>query len=118
MYADEMFDAMAIDESVALEAGLLFAETENILPAPESAHAIAGAIELARRWPNKRDPTVILINISGHGLLDIDAYSKYRANDLCRFQLDNRLLEDSLREVDKFNELIKASQLEIGAMER
>jgi tryptophan synthase beta chain len=113
-----MFDAIAVDESVALEAGLLFAETENILPAPESAHAIAGAIELARRQPSNATPTVILINISGHGLLDIDAYSKHRANELCHFQLDDNILEDSLQEVEKFNELIKASRFEIGATER
>jgi tryptophan synthase beta chain len=109
MYADRIFDAVAVDQHVALGAGLLFAETENILPAPESAHAVAGAIDLASRYPCGSQTVVILINISGHGLLDINAYMKHRAGDLELGQPDDELLSESLRELAKFNRLIEES---------
>jgi tryptophan synthase beta chain len=111
MYADRMFDAIAVDQPVALGAGLLFAKTENILPAPESAHAVAGAIDLARHHPRGSQPLVILINISGHGLLDINAYMMYRTGDLDLGQADDERLSESLRELEKFNQLIKESGL-------
>jgi tryptophan synthase beta chain len=118
MYADKMFDAMAVDEDVALNAGLLFAEMENVLAAPESAHAIAGAITLARQHPHDAEPLVILINISGHGLLDINAYKKYRANELESCWPDDKLLKESLLEVEKFNSQIEASLVKTGGLER
>jgi tryptophan synthase beta chain len=109
MYADKMFDAVAVTQLEALESGLLFAETEGILPAPESAHAVAGAIDLARNHPRNLQPLVILINISGHGLLDITAYQKCRASELDLGQPDDALLSESLQELEKFNKLIHAS---------
>ena len=72
-----LIEAQAIHQAKVFEAGTLFARTEGIVPAPESAHAIAAVIaeaELAREADQKR---VILFNLSGHGLLDLGAYEAY-----------------------------------------
>jgi tryptophan synthase beta chain len=53
----------------------LFAAVEGVVPAPESAHAVKAAIELALEA--KRRGATILFNMSGHGLLDLAAYDEY-----------------------------------------
>ena len=59
------------------EAGMLFARTEGIVPAPESAHAIAAVITEAEQAREAGKKRVILFNLSGHGLLDLSAYETY-----------------------------------------
>ncbi len=73
-----LIEAQAIHQSKVFAAGTLFARSEGIIPAPESAHAIAAVIaeaEQAREAGRKR---VILFNLSGHGLLDLSAYEAYQ----------------------------------------
>jgi tryptophan synthase beta chain len=72
-----LIEAQAVHQSKVFEAGTLFARTEGIVPAPESAHAIAAVVaeaEEARQAGKKR---VILFNLSGHGLLDLSAYETF-----------------------------------------
>lgn len=72
-----LIEALAVHQTKVFEAGTLFARTEGIVPAPESAHAIAAVIadaEQARQAGQKR---VLLFNLSGHGLLDLAAYETY-----------------------------------------
>lgn len=64
--------AEAYDQEECFAAAKLFAETESIIPAPESSHAIKSAIEAAKRLKNK----TIVFNLSGHGLLDLNSYEK------------------------------------------
>jgi tryptophan synthase beta chain len=64
----------AIDQKTVFNAAVLFMTTEGILPAPESSHAIAVAIEEALKAKKSGRETVILFNLSGHGFLDISAY--------------------------------------------
>jgi len=66
-------EARAYTQEEALEAGVMFARSEGIVPAPESSHAIRAVIDEARRMPKG---SVILFNLSGHGLLDPDAYER------------------------------------------
>ena len=56
MYADGSLEAMAIDQQTSFRAGLLFCETEGILPAPESAHAVAGMMDVVSRHPRQEAP--------------------------------------------------------------
>jgi len=58
-----------------LEAARLFAESQGIIPAPESAHAIKAVMDLAREYDKEGESKVIVFNLSGHGLLDIENYS-------------------------------------------
>lgn len=73
----DMIDAVALDQMDVFEAGVLFARTEGIVPAPESSHAICEAINEAKRAKEAGKETVILFNLSGHGFLDLSAYDNY-----------------------------------------
>jgi tryptophan synthase beta chain len=68
----KLIKAEAYSQEECFKAAKLFAETESIIPAPESSHAIKSAIEAAKRLKNK----TIVFNLSGHGLLDLANYSK------------------------------------------
>ncbi len=59
---------------------MLFLKTEGILPAPESAHAVAAAVDEALAAKQDGRPRTILFNLSGHGFLDIGAYARERPN--------------------------------------
>ena len=69
-----LMDAIAVEQDDAFTAGLLFARAEGIIPAPESTHAVAGAVAHAR---TAADGEVIVIGLSGNGVLDLPAYSAY-----------------------------------------
>jgi tryptophan synthase beta chain len=64
------------------EAATLFARTEGIVPAPESAHAIASVVEEANRAREAGKKRVILFNLSGNGMLDLSAYETYFSGKL------------------------------------
>ena len=66
--------AYPADEMLVFEAARTFLETEGWLIAGESAHAVRAAIDEARRAESKGEERCILVNISGHGFLDLDAY--------------------------------------------
>jgi len=72
LVSEGFVEGRAVSEAETFRAGLLFARAEGIVPAPESAHAIAEAIRIAKKARNK----TILLNLSGHGLLDLGAYSR------------------------------------------
>jgi tryptophan synthase beta chain len=114
MYANGGFRARAIRQVEALRAGLLFAETEGILPAPESAHAIAAALQIATEQ-SEREPC-ILINISGHGLFDLAAYEQTRRGELPDDTPDEHMLATSLGNALGLNdEMAKAMPANVGA---
>jgi tryptophan synthase beta chain len=68
---------VAYSQREVFEAGVFFARTQGIVPAPESAHAVKAVIEVARKYVGKNEKQVILFNLSGHGLLDLAGYSEY-----------------------------------------
>lgn len=67
--------AIAYDQIPVLESAIVFAKSEGIIPAPESAHAVKAAIDAARDAKKKGEERVIVFNLSGHGLLDMGAYA-------------------------------------------
>jgi tryptophan synthase beta chain len=95
LYADKIFSARAVSQADALAAGALFADTEGLIPAPESAHAVAAAIEIARGAKHGRGPA-ILINISGHGLFDLAGYELARRGELGDDWPDETMIAASL----------------------
>jgi tryptophan synthase beta chain len=72
-----LIEAAAYDQPEVFEAALLFARTQGIIPAPESAHAIRGAVVEAIQAREEGKPRVILFNLSGHGDFDMSAYDQY-----------------------------------------
>ena len=63
---------------------MLFAQTEGIIPAPETCHAIRAAIIEATK--DKNEPKTILFNFSGHGLLDLSSYDKFHSGQLQNYE--------------------------------
>jgi tryptophan synthase beta chain len=77
-----LMEAQAYHQTEVFRQATLFAQTEGIVPAPESAHAIAAVARealIAREAGSKR---VLLFNLSGHGLLDLSAYETYQSGKL------------------------------------
>ena len=77
-----LIEAVAINQMETFKAGIQFARAEGILPAPESNHAIAGAIREALRCKEEGVSQAILFNLSGHGHFDVQAYLDYFAGKL------------------------------------
>jgi len=77
-----LVDAVAVHQNPSFEAGVAFARTEGILPAPESSHAIRMAIDEALAAREEGKPRVVLFNLSGHGHFDLTAYERYLAGAL------------------------------------
>lgn len=69
--------AQTATEQEIFTAGALFAKTEGIIPAPETSHAIAGAIKEAQKAKQTGEPKNIVICFSGHGMLDLNGYADY-----------------------------------------
>jgi tryptophan synthase beta chain len=77
---DKVIQPRSVHQLECFEAGVLFARTEGIVPAPETTHAVRGAIIEAMREPD--NPKTILFNFSGHGLIDMAAYDAYFNGEL------------------------------------
>jgi tryptophan synthase beta chain len=77
-----LIEARAFEQRRCFEAGVLFSRTEGILPAPESNHAIRGAIDEALRCKEEGVARTILFCLSGHGHFDMQAYIDYFAGKL------------------------------------
>jgi tryptophan synthase beta chain len=71
-----------VNQLSCYEAGSLFAKTEGFIPAPETTHALAQTIAEARLAKEEGKEKVIVVNFSGHGLLDLAAYERYMAGGL------------------------------------
>ncbi len=76
--------AMALDQLEIFEGAVLFSQTEGIIPAPESSHAVQAAILEAKKAKEEGKEKTIVFNLSGHGLLDLSAYEAYMNNELTR----------------------------------
>jgi tryptophan synthase beta chain len=77
-----LLEAVAYNQVECFEAGVLFARNEGIVPAPESNHAVKGAIEEALRCKREGKAETILFNLSGHGHFDMMAYQKYFSGEM------------------------------------
>ncbi len=96
---DELVEAVSIPQLETFEAGMLFARTECIIPAPESTHAIAAAIREAVRAKEEGTPKTILFNLSGHGLVDLYAYEQYLEGNLTNYHISDETIRASLDEL-------------------
>ncbi len=97
---DGMMRGMDIPQIESFEAGMLFARTEGIIPAPESCHAIAATIREAQRCKEQNEEKVILFNLSGHGLIDMGAYDMYINGDLQDFSISDEEINRNIAELD------------------
>ena len=77
-----LIDAVAVPQLKVFKSAVLFARTEGIVPAPESSHAIAVAIDEANKCREENRKKVIVLNLSGNGLLDLAAYDTYLSGNM------------------------------------
>ncbi|MGL5772174.1 MAG: TrpB-like pyridoxal phosphate-dependent enzyme [Bacteroidales bacterium] len=95
---DNLIEAQSVPQLETFEAGVLFARTEGIIPAPESTHAIAVAIREALKAKEEGVSKNILFNLSGHGLIDMASYDKYFSGELSNYSVSaNQILESTQR---------------------
>jgi len=90
---DGLIRADAYLQNDVFASAVQFAGSEGIIPAPEAAHAIHGALQVAKQADEAGEERTILFNLSGHGHFDMGAYDKYFAGELEDVALD----EDEMR---------------------
>lgn len=98
---DGYMEATDINQLDSFKAGVLFAQTEGIVPAPESSHAIASAINEALKAKEEGVRKTILFNLSGHGLIDMAAYDQYFAGDLRNYDLPDEEINKNIEQLEK-----------------
>lgn len=82
LYEKKLMEAKAYDQIQVFQAGVNFAKCEGIIPAPESSYAIKAAMDEAIKAKKESKKKVIIFNLSGHGLLDLNGYDKFLHNKL------------------------------------
>jgi tryptophan synthase beta chain len=92
VYELGLIEAVAKTQRECFEAGVRFARTEGIIPAPEPTHALAACVEEALRCAETGEPKVILTALCGHGLLDLPAYDHFLGGDM----VDRRLSDEAV----------------------
>jgi len=85
----------AVSQLEAFKAGILWARTEGVIPAPETTNALAQVIKEAEQAKQEGKEKVIVFNFSGHGLLDLAGYEKFLAGGLTDFALSDEEMAKS-----------------------
>lgn len=98
---DKLIEAQSVKQLESFEAGVLFARTEGIIPAPESTHAIAVAIREALQAKVEGKSKNILFNLSGNGVIDLTAYDQYLAGNLEDHEVTDEEISKSISELEK-----------------
>jgi tryptophan synthase beta chain len=96
-----LIEAVAYHQKTCFDAGVMFARTEGIVPAPEANHAVKGAIDEALRCKEEGKARTILFNLCGHGHFDMQAYDDYFAGKLVDQAYDERDLAAALAGLPK-----------------
>lgn len=97
---DGLLRGTDIRQNESFKAGVLFARSEGIVPAPESCHAIAATVREALKCREAGEQKVLLFNLSGHGLIDMAAYDRYLAGDLQDFIPSDEELHRTIGQAD------------------
>jgi len=97
LYHDGLIEAKAVFQNGVFEAAVIFAQTEGILPAPESAHALRAAIDEAVKAKEEGVSKSIVINLSGHGHLDLSAYDNYLSGNTEDVEFSEEALQKSIK---------------------
>ncbi len=102
LYHEGLIDAVAVPQLATFEAGVMFARAEGVIPAPESCHAIRGAIDEALRCKETGEAKTILFNLTGHGHFDMASYDRYFSGQLEDFEYPEEAIAESLRHLPDF----------------
>jgi tryptophan synthase beta chain len=97
LYDQGVLEARAVPQLATFQAALTFARAEGILPAPEAAHAVRGAIDEALRCKAEGKRRAIVFNLCGHGYLDLSAYEAFLAGQLQDYEYPAEKVAEALR---------------------
>jgi tryptophan synthase beta chain len=97
-----LLSPLALHQVECYQAGILFAKTEGIIPAPETTHAIASVIREAKKAKEEAKEKVILFNFSGHGLMDLIGYDKFLTGQLQDYELPDDVIANNLKEIEGY----------------
>ncbi|MDD3846155.1 MAG: TrpB-like pyridoxal phosphate-dependent enzyme [Syntrophorhabdaceae bacterium] len=105
VFADGLIEARAYNQIETFSAGIIFARTEGLIPAPETNHAIACAIDEANRAKEEGKEKVILMNFSGHGIIDLPSYDAFMSGKLQDYAMPDDEISELLRSLEKYPKL-------------
>ena len=89
--------AVALQQNDVFNDAIAFAQAEGLVPAPETAHAISAAMDVARECKNTGEAKTILLNLSGHGYFDMSAYDSYLSGGLEDYAYSMAEIEEALK---------------------
>jgi tryptophan synthase beta chain len=98
---DQLIEAQSVKQLESFEAGMIFARTEGIIPAPETSHAIAAVIREAKQAREEGKQKTILFNFSGHGIIDLAAYDKYFSGELEDHEVTDEEITKSVSQLEQ-----------------
>jgi tryptophan synthase beta chain len=98
---DNLIEAQSVKQLESFEAGMIFARTEGIIPAPETSHAIAAVIREANKAREEGKQKTILFNFSGHGIIDLAAYDRYFSGELEDHEVSDEEINKSISELEQ-----------------
>ena len=101
---DGFMEAVDFDQTETFKAGVLFARTEGIIPAPESCHAIAATVQEALKCKVTGEQKTILFNLSGHGFVDMAAYDQYFSGEMINYRPSEEELAKYMASADALNQ--------------
>ncbi len=99
---DKLIEPLAVNQMETFAAGVTWARTEGYIPAPETNHAIASVIREAKKCKAEGKAKTILVNWSGHGLVDMAAYGAYFEGKLSDYELPDEEIQKSLKALENF----------------
>ena len=101
LHNEGIIEAVAVPQLATFEAGIMFARAQGIIPAPESNHAVRGAIDEALRCKETGEAKTILFTLSGHGHFDMAAYDQYLAGKLEDYEYPSEAIDKALHNLPK-----------------
>ncbi len=99
LVANGLVEARAYAQNPTFEAGVTFARTEGIVPAPEVNHAIKATMDLALEARESGEERVILFNLCGHGHFDLSAYEAYLAGNLIDLEYSEEAIDEAVAQI-------------------
>ncbi|MBO82886.1 MAG: TrpB-like pyridoxal phosphate-dependent enzyme [Actinobacteria bacterium] len=96
-----IYEARAYNQNECFESGVMFAQHEGIIPAPEPTHAIKATIDEALLCKKTGEEKNILFHLCGHGHLDLSAYDNYFSGNMIDYALPSEDIEKAMQSVPK-----------------